>query len=68
MNELTKLQFYAFLDEAPAPTIGQYDLTEILPQLPIEVVTLAIPLPGDKSINISVPIKVVKEWKSILSI
>jgi len=55
-----------FLDEAPAPTIGQYDLTEILPQLPTEVVTLAIPLPGDKSINISVPIKVVKEWKLLI--
>ncbi|MBE9056117.1 DUF3122 domain-containing protein [Sphaerospermopsis sp. LEGE 08334] len=57
-----------FLDEAPAPTIGQYDLTEILPQLPTEPLNLAIPLPGAKSIDISVPINVVKEWKSILSI
>lgn len=57
-----------FLDEAPAPTIGQYNFTEILPQLPTEPLNLAIPLPGAKFINISVPINVVKEWKSILSI
>ncbi|MEA5575676.1 DUF3122 domain-containing protein [Anabaena sp. UHCC 0451] len=54
-----------FLDEAPAPTIGQYDFTEILPQLSPESLTLAIPLPGVKSINISVPSHVVKEWKSL---
>ncbi|WP_353931596.1 DUF3122 domain-containing protein [Okeanomitos corallinicola TIOX110] len=52
-----------FLDEAPAPTIGQYDFNEILPILPTEPLNLAIPLPGAKSINISVPLNVVKEWK-----
>ncbi|MFM7406380.1 MAG: DUF3122 domain-containing protein [Cuspidothrix sp.] len=55
-----------FLDEAPAPTIGQYNFTEILPQLPTEPLTLAMPLPGEKSINISVPIKIVKEWKLLI--
>lgn len=57
-----------FLDEAPAPTIGQYNFTEILSQLPLETLTLSIPLPGTKFINISVPDHVVKEWQSILSI
>ncbi|TAE61913.1 MAG: DUF3122 domain-containing protein [Nostocales cyanobacterium] len=57
-----------FLDEAPAPTIGQYDFNEVLPNLPTEPLKLAIPLPGAKSINISVPVNVVTEWKSILSI
>lgn len=56
-----------FLDEAPAPTIGQYNFTEILPQLPTEPLNLAIPLPGAKSIDISVPINVVKEWKILLT-
>ncbi|MBD2136276.1 DUF3122 domain-containing protein [Anabaena sp. FACHB-1237] len=54
-----------FLDEAPAPTIGQYDFTEILPQLPLESLNLSITLPGTKFVNISVPVHVVKEWKSI---
>jgi hypothetical protein len=56
-----------FLDEAPAPTIGQYDLTAILPQLPTATLNLAISLPGDKSINISVPAKVVEEWKLLIT-
>ncbi|MBD2295571.1 DUF3122 domain-containing protein [Anabaena sphaerica FACHB-251] len=56
-----------FLDEAPAPTIGQYDFKDILPQLPQESLTLAIPLPVTKSINISVPVNVVKEWQSIIT-
>lgn len=56
-----------FLDEAPAPTIGQYDLTKILPQLPTTTLKLAIPLPGEKSINISVPTKIVEEWKLLIT-
>ncbi|MFO0171187.1 MAG: DUF3122 domain-containing protein [Aphanizomenon sp.] len=31
-----------FLDQAPAPTIGQYDFTEILPQLPPESLILSL--------------------------
>jgi hypothetical protein len=57
-----------FLEEAPAPTIGQYDFTDILPQLPPESLTLGIPLPGKKFINILVPIHVVKEWQSLQSL
>lgn len=56
-----------FLDEAPAPSIGQYDLTQILPQLPQESLTLSIPLPGANFINISVPDFVVKEWQSLIT-
>ncbi|MDP5018512.1 DUF3122 domain-containing protein [Anabaena sp. UHCC 0187] len=56
-----------FVDEAPAPTIGQYDFTEILPQLPLESLTLSMSLPGKNFINISVPTHVVKEWQSLIS-
>lgn len=56
-----------FLDTAPAPTVGQYDFTEILPQLPPESLTLSIPISGQKFINIAVPIHVVKEWQSLIS-
>ncbi|MBD2487003.1 DUF3122 domain-containing protein [Aulosira sp. FACHB-615] len=55
-----------FLDEAPAPTIGQYNFQNILPQLPNEPLQLAIPLPGQKSINISVPYPVVLEWQEVM--
>nr|WP_231866986.1 MULTISPECIES: DUF3122 domain-containing protein [unclassified Anabaena] len=54
-----------FLDEAPAPTIGQYDFQDILPKLPTEPLVLSIPQPGDRSINISVPLRVVQEWQRV---
>lgn len=56
-----------FLDEAPAPTIAQYDLKNILPQLPNAPLQLGIPLPGQKFINISVPQSIVQEWRQILT-
>ena len=55
-----------FLDDAPAPTIAQYNLKEILPQLPTEPLVLSIPLPGDRFINISVPKSVVQEWQLVM--
>lgn len=55
-----------FLEDAPAPTIGQYNLKEILPQLPIDPLMLSIPLPGDRFINISVPKSVVQEWQMVM--
>ncbi|MBH8565222.1 DUF3122 domain-containing protein [Nostoc sp. CENA67] len=55
-----------FLDDAPAPTIGQYNLKDILPQLPREPLVLSIPLPGDRFINISVPKSVVLEWQLVM--
>ncbi len=55
-----------FLDEAPAPTIGQYDFKDILPQLPTEPLMLSLPLPGKNSINISVPQSVVQEWQLVM--
>jgi hypothetical protein len=56
-----------FLDQAPAPTIAQYDLKDILPQLPNEKLTLGIPLTGENFLNISVPSSVVKEWRSVIT-
>lgn len=55
-----------FLDEAPAPTIGQYDFKDILPKLPTKPLVLGIPLPGDRFINISVPQSVVQEWQLVM--
>jgi Protein of unknown function (DUF3122) len=56
-----------FLDEAPAPTIGQYDFKDILPQLPNEPLQLGIPLAKQQFINISVPQSVVHEWHQVLT-
>lgn len=53
-----------FLEEAPAPTIGQYYFKDILPQLPTEELLLSLPL-GGRFIDIEVPQFVVQEWQEI---
>lgn len=54
-----------FLEEAPEAAIGQYNFTNILPQLAPEPVVLSIPLPRHGMINISVPQSVVREWQLV---
>ncbi len=54
-----------FLEDAPAPTIGQYNFEEILPQLPIEPLLISLPLGGQSFIDIEVPAAVVQEWHEI---
>lgn len=54
-----------FLEEAPAPTIAQYDIKNILPNLPAESLQLSLPLVGDRFIDISVPRFVVQEWQEV---
>lgn len=54
-----------FLDRAPAPTIGQYELRDILPELPTDQLLLSLPLGRDRFINISVPQSLVQEWQEV---
>ncbi|MBD0265874.1 MAG: DUF3122 domain-containing protein, partial [Tolypothrix sp. Co-bin9] len=54
-----------FLDEAPAPTIGQYDLKDVLPQLPTKELLIGIPLGRQNFINLSIPQYVVQEWQEV---
>ncbi|MCF4965968.1 hypothetical protein CV014_02090 [Nostoc sp. CMAA1605] len=56
-----------FLEEAPAPTIGQYDFQDILSKLPTEPLVLSIPQPGDRSIDINVPHFILQEWQRVMS-
>lgn len=54
-----------FLEEAPAPTIGQYKFEDILPQLTAEQLLLSLPLGRERFINIEVPQAVVQEWQQV---
>jgi hypothetical protein len=54
-----------FLDEAPAPTIGQYDLKDVLPQLSTKELLIGIPLGRQHFINLSIPQYVVQEWQEV---
>lgn len=54
-----------FLEEAPAPTIGQYKFEDILPQLTTEKLLLSLPVGRERFINIEVPPSVVQEWQEL---
>ena len=54
-----------FLKESPLPSIGQYDLKNIVPQLPTEELLLEIPLKQGKSTRLNIPKVVVKEWQEV---
>jgi len=55
-----------FAEKAPAPNVGQYQLTEILPKLSkTEGLELNVAIAGNNNCAIAVPIPVVLEWKEI---
>ncbi len=54
-----------FAQKSPAPNVGQFDVREILSQLPISKLNLSLQMKGDRSINLSIPAEVVLEWKSV---
>lgn len=53
-----------FATEAPAPNVGQFDLAEIVPQLPSDrALELTIPIEGAPALKI--PIPVIVEWQVV---
>jgi Protein of unknown function (DUF3122) len=56
-----------FWEDAPAPTIGQYNFQEVAAQLPVEDLVLAIPLVDHPYVNLRVPQAVVQEWQEVVA-
>ena len=55
-----------FAEKSPAPNVGQYDLQEILPQLPPnQPIQLTLPLETDSLLSLFVPTPVILEWQAI---
>jgi hypothetical protein len=55
----------AFAQESPAANVGQYEMQDILAQLPVtEAIELSLPL--DNPRTLSIPIPVLLEWQSLL--
>lgn len=49
---------------APAPNVGQYDLTSIVPQLPQKgTLKLAVPLQENRELSLKIPREVLTEWQ-----
>ena len=61
-NVLTAKDDYQ--QSAPAPNVGQYDLTSIVPQLPQKgTLKLAVPLQENRELSLKIPREVLTEWQ-----
>ncbi len=54
-----------FGEEAPAPTVGQYEMQAAVSQLTLDDVVLEIPLAGSQAVILPIPRSVVREWQEL---
>ena len=54
-----------FLAESPLPSIGQYDLTKIIPRIPAAELLLELPLEDCQFTHLHIPTAVVREWQEV---
>ncbi|MEM8830509.1 MAG: DUF3122 domain-containing protein [Cyanobacteria bacterium P01_G01_bin.19] len=54
-----------FAEKAPAFNVGEFDLRNILSQLPVTKLNLSLIMKGDKTTQLSIPSEVVLEWQSV---
>lgn len=57
----------AYAQSAPAPNVGQYDLTSIVTQLPLKgSLKLAVPLQNHRELALKISPKVLEEWQLLI--
>ncbi len=57
----------SYARSAPAPNVGQYDLTEIAPLLPLKgSLKLSVPLQENRELAIKIPHEVLTEWQLLV--
>ncbi len=54
-----------FLENPPLPSIGQYNLKNILPRLATNDLSLEIPLENDATAFLKIPESLVQEWQQV---
>ncbi len=52
-------------EQAPAANVGEFDVQNILSQLPITKLNLSLAMKGDNFTQLSIPSEVVLEWQSV---
>ncbi|GAX34333.1 hypothetical protein NIES3585_03330 [Nodularia sp. NIES-3585] len=58
----------AYALTAPAPNVGEYELTNILPQLPTtDALKLYVPIQSEKPLVLNIPNTVVTEWQWLVT-
>ena len=57
----------SYAEAAPAPNVGQYDLTEIVPLLPTRgSLKLSVPLENNRELALKIPHEVLTEWQLLV--
>ena len=54
-----------FAEQAPAANVGEFDLQNILSQLPVAKLNLSLTMKGSSSTKLSIRSEVVLEWQSV---
>jgi hypothetical protein len=54
-----------FAEKAPAANVGEFDVQNVLFQLPATKLNLSLPMKSDRSTQLSIPPEVVLEWQSV---
>ena len=54
-----------FAEKSPAANVGEFDVQNVLFQLPVTELNLSLGMKDSTSINLSIPPEVVLEWQSI---
>jgi len=55
-----------FADQSPGANVGQYNIREVLSQLPTATgVTLSLPMKSDRTTSLRVPSVVILEWQTV---
>jgi hypothetical protein len=54
-----------FAEKSPAANVGEFDLQNVLPQLPVTKLNLSLAMKDSTTTNLSIPPEVVLEWQSV---
>lgn len=54
-----------FADQAPAANVGEFDVQNVLPKLPVTKLNLSLAMKDSSSTRLSIPSEVVLEWQSV---
>ncbi len=55
-----------FADQSPAANVGEYNIREVLSQLPTATgVKLSLPMKGDRTTTLRIPSVVILEWQTV---
>lgn len=54
-----------FVEKAPAANVGEFDVQNLLSELPITKLNLSLAMKGEETTHLSIPSEVVLEWQSV---